>query len=69
MHHTRTRYQQAEKKPIIKKLTFNLLILISITCCAQESITFKTKFKPNKKYKLNSQQLRTPKFNLTRIKK
>lgn len=34
-----------------KKLTFILLILISITSCAQESVVFKTKFKPNKKYK------------------
>ncbi len=36
---------------MIKKLTFVLLILISITSCAQESVTFKTKFKPNKIYK------------------
>lgn len=36
---------------MIKKITFVLLILISITGFAQESITFKAKFKPNKKYK------------------
>jgi hypothetical protein len=36
---------------MIKKLTFILLILISITSCAQESVVFKIKFKPNKKYK------------------
>jgi hypothetical protein len=46
-----TRYQQAEQKPMIKNLTFILLILISITSCAQESVIFKTKFKPSKKYK------------------
>jgi hypothetical protein len=50
-NHTQSRYQQAEKKPMIKKLTFVLLILISITSCAQESVTFKTEFKPNKIYK------------------
>lgn len=44
---------------MIKKLTFTLLILISITSCAQESITFKTKFKPNKKYKT---QLKTTSY-------
>jgi hypothetical protein len=36
---------------MIKKITFILLILISITSCAQENVVFKTKFKPNKKYK------------------
>ena len=36
---------------MIKKITFVLLILISITSCAQESVTFKTEFKPNKIYK------------------
>ena len=36
---------------MIKNLTFILLILISITSCAQESVIFKTKFKPSKKYK------------------
>jgi hypothetical protein len=36
---------------MIKNLTIVLLILISITSCAQESVVFKIKFKPNKKYK------------------
>ena len=36
---------------MMKKTTFVLLILISISSWAQESVTFKTKFKPNKKYK------------------
>lgn len=35
----------------LKKLTFTLFILISIISCAQENVIFKTKFKPNKKYK------------------
>lgn len=34
-----------------KKLIFILLILISVTSYAQESVIFKVKFKPNKKYK------------------
>ena len=50
-NHIQSRYQQAEQKPMIKNLTFILLILISITSCAQESVIFKTKFKPSKKYK------------------
>ncbi|WP_339608263.1 hypothetical protein [uncultured Roseivirga sp.] len=36
---------------MIKKLTFVLLILTSMASWAQESVVFKTKFKPNKKYK------------------
>jgi hypothetical protein len=36
---------------MIKNLTFILLILISVTSYAQENVIFKTKFKPNKKYK------------------
>jgi hypothetical protein len=50
-NHIQQRCQQAEQKPMIKKITFILLILISITSCAQENVVFKTKFKPNKKYK------------------
>lgn len=41
------------------QLTFILLILLSITSCAQESVVFKTQFKPNKNYKT---QLKTTSY-------
>ena len=44
---------------MIKKITFILLILVSITSFAQESVVFKTEFKPNKKYKT---QLKTTSY-------
>jgi hypothetical protein len=44
---------------MIKKITIVLLILISMTSCAQESVLFKTEFKPNKKYKT---QLKTTSY-------